>query len=143
MVIFCDFDNAMNGPDGLNSGCPGIEFSVGNADFDVATTSDSADTGPTADHTGNGGKSSNETGSRCEQQLLRCGGSTPHHGRPQEFFQSGAKPRGLTKMAYFSARRRREREFSRFFRRFRLDLRVSDASHEGENFRVFLHGNSI
>ena len=70
MVIFCDFDNAMNGPDGLNSGCPGIEFSVGNADFDVATTSDSADTGPTADHTGNGGKSSNETGSRGETTAI-------------------------------------------------------------------------
>ena len=41
--------------------------------------------------------------------------SLQRHGRPQKFFQRGAKPRGLTKMTYFSARRRRERKFSRFF----------------------------
>ena len=28
---------------------------------------------------------------------------TSSHGRPQEFFQRGAKPRGLAKMTYFSA----------------------------------------
>ena len=61
------------------------------------------------------------------------------HGRPQEFFQRGAKPCELAKMAYFLARRRRERKFTRFFRRFRLNLRVIDASAEGanENFKVF------
>ena len=66
------------------------------------------------------------------------------HGRPQEFFQRGANPRGLTKMTYFSARRRRKRKFSRFFRRFRLNLRVFHASAEGasENFRVFFTGTA-
>ena len=62
-----------------------------------------------------------------------------NHGRPQEFFQRGVNPSGLTKITYFSTRRRRERKFSRFFRSFRLNLRVIDASAEGasENFRVF------
>ena len=37
------------------------------------------------------------------------------HGRPQEFFQTGTKPRGLTKMTYLSARRRREQKLSAIF----------------------------
>ena len=66
------------------------------------------------------------------------------HGRPQEFLQRGAKPRGLTKMTYFSARRRRKRKILRFLRRFRLKYRVSIASAEGasENFRVFSTGTA-
>ena len=43
----------------------------------------------------------------------------------------GAKLRGLTKMTYFSARPTRERKFLRFFRHFRLNLRIFDASAEG------------
>ena len=58
---------------------------------------------------------------------------------PAGIFPVGAKPRGLTKRTYFSARPRRERNFSRFFRRFRLNLRVVDARAKGasENFTVF------
>ena len=53
MVAQCDFDNT----DGLITGCPFIDFAqFGEINFDVASASDSADTGPTADHTGNGGK---------------------------------------------------------------------------------------
>ena len=37
------------------------------------------------------------------------------HGRPQEFFQRGAKSRGPANRTLFSSRRRRERKFSRFF----------------------------
>ena len=63
---------------------------------------------------------------------------------PAGIFPVGAKPRGLTKRTYFSARPRRERNFSRFFRRFRLNLRVFDASAGGasENFRVFSTGTA-
>ena len=70
--------------------------------------------------------------------------SVADHGRPQEFFQRGAKPSGLIKMTYFSARRRRQRKFSLFFRRFRLNLRVFYASAEGasENFAVFSTGTA-
>ena len=65
--------------------------------------------------------------------------TSPIHGRPQEFFQRGANPRGLAKVTYFSTRWRRERKFSRFLRRFRLNLRVFDSRAEGasENFGIF------
>ena len=58
-------------------------------------------------------------------------------------FPKGAKPR-TDKNDMFSARQRRERKFSRFFRRFRLNFRVFDASAEGasENFRVFFTGTA-
>ena len=61
------------------------------------------------------------------------------HGRPQGFFLRGAKPQWLTKMVYLSAHRGRKRRFSRCFRRFRLNLRVGDASAEGasKSFRAF------
>ena len=68
------------------------------------------------------------SGSFCASSWM---GSMAAHGRPQEFFQRGTKPRGLRKMTYFSARRRPERKCSRFFQRFRLNLRVFDASSEG------------
>ena len=66
------------------------------------------------------------------------------HGRPQEFFQKGAELRGLTTITYFSERPRREQKFSRFFRRFRLNLKVFGASADGasENFRVFSTGTA-
>ena len=55
VVAICDFESAMSGV-GLSTGCPGVEFSqAGDFEFDVASTSSSADTGPTADHTGGGG----------------------------------------------------------------------------------------
>ena len=57
VVASCDFDSTSSSYHGLNTGCPGIVFSeFGNADFSVASASDSADTGPAADHTGDGGK---------------------------------------------------------------------------------------
>ena len=60
-------------------------------------------------------------------------------GARKNFFPQEAKPRELAKMVYFSARQRREQNFSRFLRCFRLNLRACDASAEGtsENFRVF------
>ena len=59
VVVSCDFDSS-GGDDGVTTGCPGVELSeLTNNDFDFASTSDSADTGPSADHTGNGGKSYN------------------------------------------------------------------------------------
>ena len=81
------------------------------------------------------------SGSFCASSWM---GSMAAHGRPQEFFQRGTKPRGLRKMTYFSARRRPERKCSRFFQRFRLNLRVFDASAEGasENFRVSTTGTA-
>ena len=61
-------------------------------------------------------------------------------GARRNFSRGGAKPRGLTKWHIF----RRERKFSRFSRRFRLNLGVVDASAEGasENFRVFSTGTA-
>ena len=59
---------------------------------------------------------------------LFCSRQGYHHGRPQEFFQRGAKPRGLTKMT-----KARTKIFA-IFRRLRLNLRVFDAS---KNFRIF------
>ena len=58
---------------------------------------------------------------------------------PAEFFPEGGKTAWTDKKIYFSARRRRQQKFSRFFRRFRLNLRVFDASAEdsSEKFRVF------
>ena len=59
VVVSCDFDSS-GSDDGVTTGCPGVELSeLTNNDFDFASTSDSADTGPSADHTGNGGKSYN------------------------------------------------------------------------------------
>ena len=69
------------------------------------------------------------------------------HGCPQEIFQRGAKPRGLTKITYFfGAPKARTKIFAIFFfRRFRLNLKVFDASAEGasENFRAFFTGNHM
>ena len=64
---------------------------------------------------------------------LICSRQGYHHGRPQEFFQRGAKPRGLTKIT-----KARTKIFA-IFRRLRLNLRVFDASAEGasKNFRIF------
>ena len=56
---------------------------------------------------------------------LFCSRQGYHHGRPQEFFQRGAEPRGLTKMT-----KARTKIFA-IFRRLRLNLRVFDASAEG------------
>ena len=62
VVASCDFDSS-NAPDGMLTDCPGMELSqLGTLDFYFADSSDSADTGPTADHTG-GGKCHNGTGS--------------------------------------------------------------------------------
>ena len=57
-------------------------------------------------------------------------------GRPQDFFQKGAKQSDMAKMAYFSSRRK---QFCDFFLCFRLSLRICDVNAEGasENFRVF------
>ena len=56
VVVRCDFDSSGSN-DGVTTGCPGVELSeLTNNDFDFASTSDSADTGPSADHTGDGGK---------------------------------------------------------------------------------------
>ena len=65
------------------------------------------------------------------------------HGRPQEFFQRGGTP-WTDEIIYFSARPRRKRKFSRFFRRFRLNLTVFDASAYGatDNFRVVSTGTA-
>ena len=64
VVASCNFDNVLS-PDGLLTGCPGIDFAeLGEAHFRTDSTSDSLDTGPIADHTGNGGKSSDGTDSR-------------------------------------------------------------------------------
>ena len=81
--------------------------------------------------------------------IIFCdGGDFPHvctqidvdHGRPQEFFQRGAKPRELTKMANLAARTK----LFAIFRRFRLNLNVVVASAEGasENFMVFCTGTA-
>ena len=70
VVTRCDFDNAAS-PDGLTTGCPLIEFSeFGHISFQIGSTSDSDDTGPSADHTGNGGKCYNEIGSRSKTKYL-------------------------------------------------------------------------
>ena len=59
MVASCDFDSSAN-DDGLTTGCPGVDVSMyADFDFAFASASDSADTGPTADHTGDGGKCHN------------------------------------------------------------------------------------
>ena len=59
VVASCDFDSSESN-DGVTTGCDGVvltEFT--NMDFLFASTSDSADTGPSADHTGDGGKCHN------------------------------------------------------------------------------------
>ena len=58
------------------------------------------------------------------------------HGRPQEFSQREAKPRGVAKIDYFLTSWRPKRKFSGYNRRFRLNLRVFNASAEVENFRA-------
>ena len=70
------------------------------------------------------------------------------YGRPQKFFQRGAKPLKLLKVDTFSARRTENRSLFRapkaqtktfaFFARFRPKYSVSIASAEGasENFRL-------
>ena len=55
VVASCDFDNS-DDSDGLTTGCDGFDPEYGNMGFNFASASDSADTGPTADHTGDGGK---------------------------------------------------------------------------------------
>ena len=62
VVARCDFDSS-NAPDGMLTDCPGMDLAEwGTFDFDFASSSDSVDTGPTADHTGNGGKCHNKSG---------------------------------------------------------------------------------
>ena len=58
---------------------------------------------------------------------------------PVGIFSEGCKISGTDKIGLFSVRRRRKRKFSRFLRRFRLNLRVDIASPESasENFRAF------
>ena len=55
VVASCDFDNSVVN-NGLLVGCDGVGYSpaYGNFYFYLASSSDSADTGPAADHTGNG-----------------------------------------------------------------------------------------
>ena len=55
VIASCDFDNS-DDSDGLTTGCDGFDPEYGNMGFNFASASDSADTGPTADHTGDGGK---------------------------------------------------------------------------------------
>ena len=70
VVARCDFESTFN-PEGLFTGCPGIEFSqAGDTDFDVASSSASADTGPSADHTGGGGKCYNGICSRGKKTVI-------------------------------------------------------------------------
>ena len=73
VVAICDFESAMSGV-GLSTGCPGIEFSqAGDFTFDVASASNSPDTGPTADHTSGGGKCHNgSSGSRSVKKKKTC-----------------------------------------------------------------------
>ena len=70
VVFSCDFDNSVrNG--GSFTGCPGIDHSeISQVQFLLASASDSADTGPTADHTGDGGTYHNGSGSSGEKN--RC-----------------------------------------------------------------------
>ena len=58
VVARCDFDNVVSNDDGsLLTGCRDIDFAYyGEARFITDSSSDSADTGPSADHTGDGGK---------------------------------------------------------------------------------------
>ena len=62
VVASCDFDNS----DGLNTGCINVGvYEGGETVYHFSSTSDSVDTGPTADHTGNG-RYCNESGSRSD-----------------------------------------------------------------------------
>ena len=57
VVARCDFDNVVNNDGSLTTGCRDIDFAYyGEARFITDSSSDSADTGPSADHTGDGGK---------------------------------------------------------------------------------------
>ena len=70
VVASCDFDSSVSPPDGLTTGCTGVDLSpLGDTDFWFASGSNSADTGPAADHTGGGGKSNNRSSSRSEKKI--------------------------------------------------------------------------
>ena len=61
VVASCDFDNS----DGLSTGCINVGvYEGGETVYHFSSTSDSVDTGPTADHTGDGGKYWSESRSR-------------------------------------------------------------------------------
>ena len=56
VVASCDFDNSVVN-NGLLVGCDGVGYAEWTIIyFDLASSSDSADTGPAADHTGDGGE---------------------------------------------------------------------------------------
>ena len=62
VVASCDFDSATSDI-GLVTGCWGVYFSeLGHFIFSVASTSYTSDTGPSADHTGEGGRCHNGSG---------------------------------------------------------------------------------
>ena len=72
VIASCDFDSGVSPPDGPSTGCPGVDLSqLAGTEFWFASGSNSADTGPAADHTGDGGKSNNRSSSRSEKNTKK------------------------------------------------------------------------